>query len=157
MRILITGASGLLGINLALETAEQHNVFGQVNRNVIQTSAFTVLKTDLLIPGAVERLFDDVQPDWVIHCAALASLDACEKDPELARELNTEVPRKLAEQCRKGGARLLHVSTDAVFDGKTGGYTESDRPNPLGIYAQTKLQAEYAVASSNPDAILVMA
>jgi dTDP-4-dehydrorhamnose reductase len=154
MRILITGASGLLGINLALETAEQHNVFGQVNSNVIQTSAFTVLKTNLLVPGAVERLLDDTQPDWVIHCAALANLEACEKDPKLAGELNTEVPLKLAEQCRKGGARLLHVSTDAVFDGKTGGYTEGDRPNPLGIYAQTKLQAEYAVASSNPDAII---
>ncbi len=73
MRILITGASGLLGINLALEAAEQHNVFGQVNSNVIQTDVFTVLKTNLLVPGAVERLFDETQPDWVIHCAALAN------------------------------------------------------------------------------------
>jgi len=68
--------------------------------------------------------------------------------------LNTEVPRKLAEQCRKGGARLLHVSTDAVFDGKTGGYREDDRPNPLGTYAKTKLQAEYEVAEANSDAII---
>ncbi len=154
MRILITGASGLLGINLALESANQHTVFGQVNSNVIHTDAFTVLKTDLLKPGAVGRLLSETQPDWVIHCAALANLESCEKDPALAWELNTEVPRNLARQCQKGGARLLHVSTDAVFDGRTGGYSEEDPPNPLSTYAQTKLKAEYAVAEANPDAIV---
>jgi dTDP-4-dehydrorhamnose reductase len=154
MRILITGASGLLGLNTALETANQHTVFGQVNKNAIQTEAFTVLKADLVKPGAVEGLLDQTQPEWVIHCAALANLEACEKDPELAWELNTEVPRKFAEACQKGGARLLHVSTDAVFDGQTGGYTEEDQPNPLGTYAQTKYQAELAVMAANPDAIV---
>jgi dTDP-4-dehydrorhamnose reductase len=154
MRILITGASGLLGLNTALEVADQHTVFGQVNSNAIHTNAFTVLPADLLEPGAVERLLDRTQPDWVIHCAALANLEACENNPALARELNTEVPRKLAEHCRKGGARLLHVSTDAVFDGQTGGYSEQDQPNPLGIYAQTKYQAELAVAAANPEAII---
>jgi len=154
MRILITGASGLLGLNTALEAANQHTVFGQVNSNAIQTDAFTVLQADLLQPGAVERLLDQTQPDWVIHCAALANLEACENDPELARELNTEIPRKLAEQCQKGGARLLHVSTDAVFDGQTGGYTEQDPPNPLGIYSQTKYEAELAVSTVNSAAII---
>jgi dTDP-4-dehydrorhamnose reductase len=154
MRILITGASGLLGINLALEAAKHHTVFGQVNRNAIQTTAFTTLKTDLLLPGAVEGLLEAAQPDWVIHCAALANLEACEVDPELARKLNTEVPRKIADLCRKGGARLLHVSTDAVFDGKSGGYTEADHPNPLGTYARTKLQGEYNVSEANPEAII---
>ncbi len=154
MRILITGASGLLGLNTALEAADQHTVFGQVNSNAIQTEAFTVLKADLLEPGAVERLLEMTQPDWVIHCAALASLEACEQNPELAWELNTELPRKMAEQCQKGGARLLHVSTDAVFDGKIGGYTEEDPASPVGIYTQTKYQAELAVAAANPTAII---
>ncbi len=154
MRILITGASGLLGLNTALEAADQHTVFGQVNSNAIHTDAFTVLKTDLLEPGAVERLLDRTQPDWVIHCAALANLEACENNPKLAWELNTEIPRKLAEACQQGGARLLHVSTDAVFDGKTGGYTEEDPASPVGIYTQTKYQAELAVAAANSDAII---
>ena len=154
MRILITGASGLLGINLALEAARQHVVFGQVNTNPIFPEVFSVLKKDLLEQDAVAELIYKTQPDWVIHCAALANLDACEKNPELAWELNTEIPRKFARQCRKGGARLLHVSTDAVFDGLSGGYNETDLPNPLGSYAQTKLAAEIAVADSNPDAII---
>ena len=154
MRILVTGASGLLGINLALEAAKQHNVFGQVNSNPICTDSFSILTKDLLEPGAVEDLLDWAQPDWVIHCAALANIDACEKDPLLARELNTEIPRRLARHCRKGGARLLHVSTDAVFDGLTGGYEEEDSPNPLSTYAETKLTAEYAVSETYPEALI---
>jgi dTDP-4-dehydrorhamnose reductase len=154
MRILITGASGLLGINLALEAANQYKVFGQVHSRKIKTDPFTVLKADLLEPGAVERLLDETHPDWVIHCAALANLEQCEKEPNLAWALNTEVPRNLAFHCRKGGARLLHVSTDAVFDGHSGGYSEDDTPNPLSTYAKTKLHAEYAVADEFPEAII---
>ena len=154
MRILITGASGLLGINLALEAAKQHTVFGQINNNEIHTQTISVLKADLLEPGMVERIFEETRPEWVIHCAALANLDLCEKNPNLARELNSEVPRKLAKLCRCGGARLLHVSTDAVFDGTTGNYSEQDKPNPLSIYAKTKLSAEFAVEEENPEAII---
>ena len=84
MRILVTGASGLLGLNLALEAARQHTVFGTVNSNTLNTNAFSVLQVDLLAPGAVERLLEQTQPEWVIHCAALANLDACEANPPLA-------------------------------------------------------------------------
>jgi len=71
MRILITGASGLLGLNLALELSKAHTVFGTVNRHTLRTSLFHVRQTDLLAPKALERLLDETQPDWVIHCAAL--------------------------------------------------------------------------------------
>lgn len=154
MRILVTGASGLLGLNLALEAAREHTVFATVNRNTLNTSAFSVLQVDLLAPGAVERLLDQTQPEWVIHCAALANLDACEANPALAEQLNTELPRKLAVYVAKGGARLVHVSTDAIFDGQRGDYSEEDSPNPLGVYAQTKLGGERAVTGANPDAII---
>ena len=154
MRILVTGASGLLGLNLALEVAKEHNVFGTVKDHAITTDAFTVHQTDLLVPGAVERLLDKTQPDWVIHCAALANVDACEANPALARQLNSELPRKLATHVGRGGARLVYVSTDAVFDGQRGDYTEEDIPNPLSVYAQTKLEGEQAVAETNPGAII---
>lgn len=153
-RILITGASGLLGLNTALEAAKEHDVIGQVNRHPLRVDAFSVLQVDLLAPGALERLLDQTQPDWVIHCAALADVDACESHPQLARQLNSEIPGQLAELVARGGARLLHVSTDAVFDGRRGGYTEEDVPNPLGVYARTKLDGERAVLSANPQAIV---
>lgn len=153
-RILITGASGLLGLNTALEIAGEHTVFGQVNNNSLHTDLFTVCQTDLLAPGAVERLLDQTQPDWVIHCAAQANIDACETDPARAHQLNSEIPRLLAEHVARGGARLIQVSTDAVFDGRSGGYSETDRPNPLSVYAHSKLNGERLVAEANPDAII---
>ncbi|HSF82423.1 MAG TPA: SDR family oxidoreductase [Anaerolineales bacterium] len=161
-RILITGASGLLGINLALTAAQQsraqdgskYEVYGTVNQQALRTDAFTVIQTDLLASGALERLLEQTRPDWVIHCAALAELEACEADPEKARQLNSVLPEKLAVIVARGGARLVHVSTDAVFDGQRGDYTEADAPNPLSIYARTKLEGERAVSQANPEAII---
>ncbi len=154
MRILITGASGLLGLNLALETTSRHTVFGTVSQHVVKTDAFKVIQTDLLVPGAVERLLDVAQPDWVIHCAALANLDACEADPLLAQQLNTDLPRSLASHVARSGARLVHISTDSVFDGRRGNYSEEDSPNPVGVYTRTKLEGELAVAEADPTAII---
>ena len=169
MRILVTGASGLLGLNLALEASswtrqatraetetstENHTVFGLVNSQGLRTEAFTVLEGDLLAPGVVERILDQTQPNWVIHCAAIANVDACESDPERARQLNSEIPGKLAKYVARGGARFLHVSTDAVFDGQRGDYTEEDAVNPLSVYARTKLGGEQAVLEANPDAVI---
>ncbi len=153
MRVLVTGASGLLGLNLALEAAREHTVFGVVNSHPLRTETFTVIEADLLAPGAVEQMLAQTQPDWIIHCAALAIIDACERAPELARRLNRDLPERLALAAR-GGARLLHVSTDAVFDGQRGEYSETDTPNPLSVYARTKLAGEQAVAAANPEAII---
>ena len=154
MRILITGASGLLGLNLALETSRRHVVFGTIHQHNLKTEAFTVIQIDLLAPGAVERLLDETQPDWIIHCAALANLDACEANPLLAKQLNTDLPRTLASHVARGGARLIHVSTDSVFDGLQGDYTEQDIPIPVGVYSRTKLDGERAVAEADPNAII---
>jgi dTDP-4-dehydrorhamnose reductase len=154
MRILITGASGLLGLNLALETTRRHTVFGAVNHHALKTDAFKVIQTDLLVPGAVEHLLERTRPDWVIHCAALANLDACETDPLLAQQLNTELPRTLASYVARSGARLVHVSTDSVFDGLRGDYSEDDIPTPIGEYSRTKLVGELAVAEADPTAII---
>ena len=154
MRVLVTGASGLLGLNLALEAAKMHQVFGLVNRHPLKTEDFQVIQADLLIPGTAERILDQTQPDWVIHCAALALIDECEAHPEWARQINTEIPKKLATYVDRGGARFLHVSTDAVFDGVRGDYSETDEPNPLSVYARTKLEAERAVAAANPGALI---
>lgn len=159
----------MLGLNLALTAsqvqstgeARRHTVFGTVHQHALRTEAFTVLKADLLEAGVIEQVLETTQPDWVIHSAALADLDACEADPDLARRMNTDVPTLLARLCRehkslvgKGGARLVYISTDAVFDGERGFYAEEDAPNPLSVYASTKLAGERAVAEANPDAII---
>lgn len=154
MRLLVTGASGLLGLNLALEASRDHDVFGSVNRNQLKNAPFDVIHSDLTQDGSLELLFEISRPDWVINCAALANLEACEAQPDLAEKLNIELPEKLAQIVAKGGARMVHISTDAVFDGIKGNYTETDQANPLSKYAVTKLHGEQAVISANPDAII---
>jgi len=159
VRMLITGASGLLGLNLALSAAGSHEVFGVTHHHLLHNAPSHVLQADLLERRALERLLDTVQPDCVIHCAALANLDDCEADPDLAHRLNAELPGRLAALVAKGGARakaiqLVHISTDAVFDGVRGDYSEEDAPNPLGVYPRTKLAGEVAVAAAHPQALI---
>jgi dTDP-4-dehydrorhamnose reductase len=154
MKILITGVSGLLGINLALEAMSEHEVFG-VDRGRLQSAPFQVFKTNFFNRHAFEPMLDSTHPDWVINCAALANLEECEKFPEQAKILNTDLPRELALACAERNIKFIHLSTDAVFDGtKEGSYSEEDVPNPQGVYSQTKLDGERAVQSANPGAMI---
>lgn len=154
MKLLITGASGLLGINLAMESMREHEVIG-VDRGKLQSAPFPVTKINFFNDNAFEATLDSTQPDWVINCAALANLEECERHPDQAKILNTNLPRELAEACAKRNIKFIHLSTDAVFDGtKEGMYAEDDEPSPPGIYSQTKLDGEYAVLDANPNAII---
>ena len=154
MRILVTGASGLLGLNLALEARKNHQVTG-VDRCKLTGVPFDMVCADLQDDGAVEHTLDKAQPDWLIHCAALADLEACESDPERAKSLNAELPGRMAAACRERGIRMVHISTDAVFDGtRVGAYSEMDAPHPLSVYAATKLDGETSVLAANPLALV---
>ena len=155
MKILVTGASGLLGLNLSLMEIGTHSIVG-VDRSKLAGTPFEIIKADLLDPEVEHHILDTVKPDAVIHTAALANLEACEEQPETARQLNAELPGELAGACARRGIRMFHISTDAVFDGtKDGIYTEDDIPNPQGVYARTKHQSELNVLSANPDAVVV--
>ncbi len=154
MRILITGASGLLGLNLALQASRLHQVVGTA-RSPLQAVPFELMEVDFLNPQAVQTMLKHSKPQAVIHCAAMADVDACEADPDQAHRLNAELPAQIADLCARRGIRLVHISTDAVFDGqKSSPYTESDPANPLGVYAQTKYDGEQAVLQANPQAIV---
>lgn len=154
-RILITGASGLLGLNLAVEAREAgHTVFGVTGRRRVALDGATMMQADLLDAAVRAQMWADAAPEWVAHCAALADLDACEKDPALAQALNADLPGVLAAEAKAAGARFVHISTDAVFDGERGDYREEDAPNPLSRYAETKLAGEGVVAHANPAAMV---
>jgi dTDP-4-dehydrorhamnose reductase len=153
-RILFTGASGLLGINLAQEAMNAHDVIG-VDRGKLTNAPFKTVKADFTDLNMVTSVIDVVRPAWLINCAALADLDQCEDFPDRARQLNTELPAQLAKACKTRGISLVHISTDAVFDGqKDGFYTEQDETNPQSVYAKTKLEGERAVLTENPSAII---
>lgn len=154
-RILITGVSGLLGINLALEAVRQgREVVGLANSRAMQNTPFAVRACDLTDLTAIHPLLDEVQPDAVVHCAALANLEVCEGQPDLAQRLNTEVPGRLATETARRRIPFIHISTDAVFNGAGCNYLESDPVSPLSIYARTKAEAEEAVLEAHPDALV---
>jgi dTDP-4-dehydrorhamnose reductase len=152
MRVLITGTSGLLGLNLALEASRNHQVTG-VDRSPLPSAPFSIIKADLLDRETVNRVLDEARPQAVVHCAAIADIDACESDPDAAHRANAIMPGYIADACRLRSIRLVHISTDAVFSGdREGAYTEDDTPDPLGVYGITKLEGEKAVLQMHPEA-----
>jgi dTDP-4-dehydrorhamnose reductase len=109
---------------------------------------------DLAQPGSSQELVEAVQPELIVHCAAIAVIDLAEANPQLTWRVNAEVPGELAAAARRVGSKMIHISTDAVFDGQRGDYAEQDETNPLNVYARSKLGGEQAVAQANPDAII---
>ncbi len=153
-RFVVTGASGLLGLNLSLQLNEHDEILGIANVSPLKGLPFDIQIVDLVTDNFENNVLDLFKPDVIIHCAAIANMEECEKNPTLAYETNASVPGNLAFQCRKKGVKFLHISTDAVFDGKTGNYSELDEPNPLSVYAKTKRAGEVNVQKQNPDAII---
>jgi dTDP-4-dehydrorhamnose reductase len=152
-RFLVTGASGLLGINFSLQAMERgHEVTGTVNQHGLKNAPFQVFQAELSKPGLIGEIIAAVRPDVIIHTAAIAVIDGCEKQPELSWRLNAELPGEIAQIAQKKGIQMVHISTDAVFDGVEGHYDEDSQPNPLSMYARHKLEGERTVLEANPDA-----
>jgi dTDP-4-dehydrorhamnose reductase len=139
MKLLVTGASGLLGnwtVNLASEK------FLVTPTDVAEPLHTNALKTDITDADAVRRLFRELGPDVVIHTASETNVDRCETEKDRSWKINVEGTRNIAEACRETGSKLVYISTDYVFDGEKGLYTEVDSPNPIDFYGLTKLEGE---------------
>lgn len=142
MKILITGGSGMLGHCLMQSAAARHEVWGTYHTHPVILPRGSLVALDVTDEQAVRRLFQAIQPDAVFHTAALTDVDACERDPEQARNINsggTAITAKIAEEI---GAHYLYVSTDYVFDGMGGGFDEQSKPGPVNQYGATKLLGE---------------
>jgi dTDP-4-dehydrorhamnose reductase len=153
-RILVTGAGGLLGLNFSLAAMQKHEIWGVTRVAELCNPPFHVMTADLAALGEIQNVLEQAKPELILHTAALAIVDACEQEPEKAQRINAAVPGELAAEASKRGIQMIYISTDAVFDGVRGNYTEEDTPNPLSIYARTKLAGEQAVTSANPEAII---
>ncbi len=110
---------------------------------------------DLTDATSLQEAFDGASPEHVVLCAALTGVDYCEDHPRTAERVNVEGPRRVAEFCGERGARLLHISTDYVFDGQRGPYEEGREPRPLSVYGQTKWRGESAVLEAFPASAVV--
>jgi dTDP-4-dehydrorhamnose reductase len=142
MRILITGASGFIGGHLFHNCPTDWDVRGTFFQTPRKIAPAGWLRLDLRNPQDTMRTLAAVRPDLILHTAAYSRTTFCEKNPEPARELNVEVVARLAQFCSDRKIRLIFLSSDMVFDGKKGSYSESDMPHPINVYGETKLAAE---------------
>lgn len=135
MDVLITGAKGMLGTDVAHRLNARFNVI-----------ACDIQELDLTDNPAVFEYVRQLRPDTIINCAAYTNVDACETERDAAYKTNAVAPRNLAVAAKNVGAKLVHISTDYVYDGQTTvPYTENDLTNPLSVYGKSKLMGEMLV------------
>jgi dTDP-4-dehydrorhamnose reductase len=146
MRVLVTGAHGLLGAAVTAEAASRgHEVVALGHGDL-----------DVTDPEAVRRAVEAARPDAVVHCAAYTAVDRAEAGPDLARAVNAGGTRSVARAAADAGAMLVYVSTDYVFDGrKRTPYLPDDAPGPLSVYGRTKLEGEEAVREAGGESLIV--
>ena len=154
-RLLVIGASGLLGSKLMALASKRYEVRGTCCPEVDGMENWKLEPLDIGSKDEIDGIFGKLKPEVVILAAAMTNVDACEKDPTAANRVNATGPSLVARACKANGARLVHVSTDYVFDGaKSRKYTEEDVPRPISVYGSSKLAGERSVLSTLPGAVV---
>jgi dTDP-4-dehydrorhamnose reductase len=155
-KVLITGICGLLGQNLVRALGQDFNLAGVdlVPRPDFLKSLPQYEVLDITDSGAVKKALGALKPDIVINTAALTNVDACEREQEKADVVNHLAVRTLLEECGKK-RKLVQISTDYIFDGQNGPYSDEAEPNPLSFYGTSKLRAEEAI-QENPGGHLIV-
>ncbi|MDR7271852.1 dTDP-4-dehydrorhamnose reductase [Pelomonas saccharophila] len=150
-RLLVMGANGMLGNAVLRWLAADPNfeVFGSVRRpeaamalRARMPGVNLVENVDASQVASLRRLFEDVKPQVVINCIGVVKQLAGADDPSIAIPINAMLPHRLARLCQHHGARLIHISTDCVFSGSRGAYTEDDEPDADDLYGRSKLMGE---------------
>ncbi len=152
-RILVTGSNGLLGQKLtdrilARQDFELIATSKGANR-YFHANGYTYAELDICDSDQVKQVLELYHPHAVIHTAAMTNVDACENNKELCHDLNVNAVKNLVEVCKELDIQLMHLSTDFIFDGENGPYTEEDEPNPLSYYGLTKVEAEHILQKSS--------
>jgi dTDP-4-dehydrorhamnose reductase len=159
MKILLTGASGLLG-NAYAEAAIRrgHQVIALYNRNEPTARGIEQsIQLDTQESEKMTALALKIWPDAIVNCAAISSPAKVDANAKLAEQVNVALPRQLSQLSTHLGARFLHISTDMVFDGHSEApYRSTDMPTPTTLYGQTKLMAEREVLEHNPEDPIVL-
>lgn len=155
-RLLVVGGLSLLGQYVVPEARSRGHEVWSTSRSPQPPGEGVHRSTaDLTDADSFLQAFEDSSPEYVILCAALTDVDYCEDHPTTAERTNVEGPRMVAELCRKRSARLLHISTDYVFDGEGGPYDEGSEGRPLSVYGLSKWSGEKAVLETHSDSAIV--
>lgn len=153
-KVLITGANGLVGQHLG-ELSWFNAVPFLTSRTPVANTRHEQSMFDWTNLTQISRFLDTINPDVIIHTAGVTSVDYAEKHPEETLAVNVEAVKEMVRWCKENGCRLVHFSTDFVFDGQHGMYSEQDAPNPLSHYGRTKLESETIVLDQLDDAVVI--
>jgi dTDP-4-dehydrorhamnose reductase len=153
-KILITGATGFLGWYLCNAAQQKWEVYGTTHSKSVQIPHTKLLAIDLTDAAALAQLFQTVQPDAVIHAAALSQPNVCAIQPEDSWEINVQASWRIAEHCAALNIPCIFTSTDQVFDGQQGNYCETDPVAPVNRYGEHKVLAEEGMRSRHPQTII---
>lgn len=151
--LLIVGGGGFIGRRLAESARAAWKV--HVADRSQQGSFSNTWRIDVTRVMDVRNICREVRPSLVVNLAAISDIDQCERNPSQARAVNVLGAENVAAECARLGARLVHFSSAAVFDGRKHGYREEDPPTPLSVYGQTKLEAEKRIKEIIPVAIVI--
>lgn len=151
-KILITGSNGLLGqklVSLLIQYPDIQLIATSRGKNRLPfTNGYEYQEMDITNAQQVAEVVEKVRPDVIIHTAAMTNVDQCEAEKELCWAMNVKALEYLTEACEKHIVFLCHLSTDFVFDGKSGPYSEEDKPSPISFYGWSKYAAEEVVKRS---------
>jgi len=141
LKLLVTGASGLLGHKVAQLAIEKgHEVYSTYKEHA--TNFGTPIQLDLADQNEISKAITKLKPEAIIHAAAYTDVDGCETNQDLAWKINAEATKQIAIASTRINSHLTYISTDYVFDGDKGLYTEEDKTNPISYYGYTKLKGE---------------
>jgi dTDP-4-dehydrorhamnose reductase len=153
--ILITGGSGLLALNWAATMRENFNItLGLHDRKVNLKDTKSIL-LDLDSKEVLTKLFDELQPQLVIHAAGLTNVEACEANPTLAKYINVALTKNLVKACANLNIPMVYISTDHLFSGNESLIDEDFPVSPMNVYAKTKVEAEAYVQHTYPEALII--
>lgn len=153
--ILITGGSGLLALNWATTMREKFNITLGLHDRKVNLKGTKSILLDLDSKEALTKVFDELQPQLVIHAAGLTSVEACEANPVLAKYINVNLSQNLAMVCAKLNIPMVYISTDHLFSGNESLIDEDFPVSPMNIYAKTKAEAEAYVQHTYPEALII--
>jgi dTDP-4-dehydrorhamnose reductase len=146
MRVLVTGSSGRIGRALLLSLPLDMEAEVLLDTMDQSPPLFPWYRSDISDRGKTIMAITCANPEVVVHLAAATDVDECERDPDMAFRVNRDGARNVAEACSECGAGMIYLSTDYVFDGKAGPYTELDDPHPVNAYGASKFEGERAAA-----------
>ena len=155
-KICVTGGNGLLGTKLLATACKKYRIISidLQESSLFQCNGLEYIQGDITNRDVIISQIVRARPDCVIHTAAFTNVDGCEKEKDKAWKVNVDGAENIALACRDLKIKMIHISTDYVFDGRNGPYTETDKTNPISFYGKTKLESEKRISDILEDFVI---